>query len=106
MRLYRLRRDCAILYVGSLSVVHVCYRSTFDSSCHSAVVLLIFSVNKKCFLIALLGALRSNDWDTDGNENVKKKTIGFISKTTTLHVHHVSLYISLPGFARLRREHA
>ena len=28
------------------------------------------------------------------NENVKKK--GLISKTTTLHVHHIFLYISLP----------
>ena len=36
----------------------------------------------------------------------KKKTIGFISKTTTLHVHHAFLYISLPVFARLRRENA
>ena len=34
-------------------VVHVCYRSTPDSSCHSAGVLIIFSVNKKCFLKAL-----------------------------------------------------
>ena len=25
-----------------------------------------------------------------------KKTIGLISKTTTLHVHHTSLYISFP----------
>ena len=33
----------------------------------------------------LLGTLRSND--ANGNESVKK-TIGFISKTTTLHVHH------------------
>ena len=33
----------------------------------------------------LLGTLRS--YDADVNENVKK-TIGFISKTTTLHVHH------------------
>ena len=32
--------------------------------------------------------------DADGNENVKK-TIGLISKTTTLHVHHAFLYISL-----------
>ena len=32
-----------------------------------------------------MGTLRSND--ADGNENVKK-TIGLISKTTTLHVHH------------------
>ena len=32
-----------------------------------------------------LGTLRSNDGD--GNENIKK-TIGLISKTRTLHVHH------------------
>ena len=49
------------------------------------------------------GTLRSND--ADGNENVKK-TIALISKTTTLHVHHAFLYISLAVFARLRREHA
>ena len=35
-----------------------------------------------------LGTLRSND--ADGNENVKK-TIGFMRKTTTLHVHHALL---------------
>ena len=35
---------------------------------------------------AKIGTLRSND--ADGNENVKKTTIGLISKTTTLHVHH------------------
>ena len=39
------------------------------------------------------GTLRSNY--AEGNENVKK-SIGFISKTTTLHVHHAFLYISLP----------
>ena len=32
-----------------------------------------------------IGTLRSND--ADGNENVKQ-TVGLISKTTTLHVHH------------------
>ena len=36
----------------------------------------------------------SND-DGDGNENVKKAT-GLLSKTTSLHVHHAFLYISLP----------
>ena len=51
-----------------------------------------------------VGTLRSND--ADGNENVKKKTIGFVNKTTTLHVHHAFLYISSPVFARLRRENA
>ena len=40
-----------------------------------------------------LGTLRSND--ADNNENVKK-TIGLISTTTTSHVHHAFLYISLP----------
>ena len=53
--------------------------------------------------IVIIGTLRYND--ADGNENVKK-TIGFISKTTTLHVHHAFLYISFPVFARLRRENA
>ena len=38
-----------------------------------------------------MGTLRSND--ADGSENVIK-TIGLISKTTTLHVHHTFLYIS------------
>ena len=37
----------------------------------------------------------SND-DGDGKEN-GKKTIGLIGKTTTLHVHHAFLYISLPS---------
>ena len=31
----------------------------------------------------------------DGNENVYK-TIGLISRKTTLHVHHAFLYIALP----------
>ena len=38
----------------------------------------------------------SNDDGDDGNEN-GKKTIGLISKTTFLHVHHTFLYISLPS---------
>ena len=36
----------------------------------------------------------SND-DGDGNENVKT-AMGLLSKTTSLHVHHAFLYISLP----------
>ena len=43
---------------------------------------------------ATIGSL-SND-DSDGNEDVRK-AIGLISKTTTLHVHHALLYISLPS---------
>ena len=34
--------------------------------------------------------------DGDGNQDVKK-AIGLISKTTTLHVNHAFLYISLPS---------
>ena len=37
----------------------------------------------------------SND-DGNGNEDVKK-AIGLLRKTTTLHLHHVFLYISLPS---------
>ena len=40
----------------------------------------------------LIGSF-SNE-DGDGSENVKK-AIGLISKTTTLHVQHAFLYISL-----------
>ena len=39
-----------------------------------------------------VGTLRN--YDGDGKENVKK-AVGLISKTTTLHVHHAFLYISL-----------
>ena len=42
----------------------------------------------------------------DGNENFNK-TIGLISKTATLHVHHAFIFaFSLPFIARLRREDA
>ena len=42
----------------------------------------------------MLGSF-SND-DGNNNENVKK-AIGLFHKTTTLHVHHSFLYISLPS---------
>ena len=42
-------------------------------------------------VVTLLGTLRS---DGKGNGNVKK-AIGLLTKTTTLHVHHAFLYISL-----------
>ena len=45
--------------------------------------------------VALFLGSFSNDKD-DGKVN-GKKVIGFISKTTTLHVHHPFLYISLPS---------
>ena len=37
---------------------------------------------------------RHRNYDGDGKETVKK-TIGLMSKTKTLHVHHAFLYISL-----------
>ena len=43
----------------------------------------------------LIGTLRSND--ADGTTRTSKKTIGFMSKTTTLHVYHTYLYISVPS---------
>ena len=42
----------------------------------------------------LLGSFSTDDGD--GSENFKK-AIGLISKTTTLHVQHTFLYISLPS---------
>ena len=44
----------------------------------------------------LIGSL--SDDDGDGNENGKKAIgLDMTSKTTTLHVHHSFLYISLPS---------
>ena len=45
-------------------------------------------------MIIILGTVRFHD--DDDNENVKK-AIGWIGKTTTLHVRHAFLYISLMG---------
>ena len=38
----------------------------------------------------------NGDGDGDGKEDVKK-AIGLSRKTTTLHVHHAFLFISLPS---------
>ena len=46
------------------------------------------------FSMQLLGTLRSDEGDD--NEDVKK-ALGLIIKTTTLHVYHAFLYISLPS---------
>ena len=46
------------------------------------------------FFFYLIGSF-SND-DGDGLENVKN-AIGLLRKTTTLHVRHAFLYISLPS---------
>ena len=43
-------------------------------------------------MMTIIGTLRN--CDGDGKENVNK-AIGLMSKTTTQHVHHAFLYISL-----------
>ena len=46
--------------------------------------------------MVIIGTLRSNDADV--NENVIK-TIGLMSKTTTLHAHHTFMDTSFPFLA-------
>ena len=52
--------------------------------------------NWRClvYIVPIIGSF-SNDHG-DGKEDVKK-AIGLLRKTTTLHVHHAFLYISLPS---------
>ena len=56
----------------------------------------VINVSKllQAVLYISLGALRSDDGDGNGNATT---TIGLISKTIILHVHHAFLYISLPS---------
>ena len=58
----------------------------------------VIKLNPYCFLVAVAVVVAgsfSND-DGDGTQDVKK-AIGLLAKTTTLHVHHSFLYISLPS---------
>ena len=65
--------------------------------CTCKVVILPFSLPSLSSLLELpRGTLTSND--ADSNENVEN-TIGFISKTTTLHVDHAFVHF----FARFRK---
>ena len=52
-------------------------------------------------VVVVLGTLQN--YDGDGKENVKK-AISLMSKTTTLHVHHAVLYISVLILHELRRK--
>ena len=56
-----------------------------------------FKMNSRFFNLCRVYSLGSfsND-DGDGNQDVKK-AIGLLRKTTTLHVRHAFLYISLPS---------
>ena len=62
----------------------------FAKNCKQATV---YSSND-VLLLKALGSF-SND-DGDGKQDVKK-AVGLLRKTTTLHVHHAFLYISLPS---------
>ena len=78
---------------------HACFDHLFRETTQSTALeqerFDIWSLSRALRNLWLIGTLRSND--ADGNENVKtKKTIGLISKTTTLHVHHTSVYIFFP----------
>ena len=57
----------------------------------NVIIIIIISI---IIVIVIIIREFSND-DGDGNGNVKT-TIGLMSKTTTLHVHHAFLYIFLP----------
>ena len=56
----------------------------------SMIDILISSPHNKTQLIGNF----SND---EGDDNVKKSCLDLLRKTTTLHVHHVFLYIFLPS---------
>ena len=62
------------------------------SSATSLLIKVAFSLPFRRRCCCLIGTLRN--YDDDGNTNVQK-AIGLMSKTTTLHVHHAFLYISL-----------
>ena len=66
-----------------MSEKDICHR--FGSSTHA---------RKPSVREMSVGGFSNDDGDGDGNENVKK-AIGLLSKTTSLHVHHAFLYISL-----------
>ena len=88
-----------------LRVIVCCLRGVGSMSSSRRIPRFIvpYSSGHRCVVAASVGTLRSND--ADGDENVKK-TIGFISKTTALHVHHTCFVHLFPVFARLRRENA
>ena len=55
-------------------------------------MIMIMMITLLMTMMTIIGTLRN--CGGDGKENVNK-TIGLMSKTTTLHVHHAFLYISL-----------
>ena len=98
--------DIGYFVLEVIIVLQVCFCFFCSFSCFSSFSTcnyFVFTLFTVCFVNLLIGTLRSND--ADGDENVQK-TIGFISKTTALHVHHTFFVHFFPVFARLRRENA
>ena len=56
------------------------------------ITMMIMMITLLMTMMMIIGTLRN--CDGDGKENVNK-AMGLMSKTTTLHVHHAFLYISL-----------
>ena len=56
------------------------------------ITMMIMMMTLLMTMMTIIGTLRN--CDGDGKENVNK-AIGLMSKTTTQHVHHAFLYISL-----------
>ena len=56
------------------------------------ITMMIMMMTLSMTMMTIIGTLRN--CDGDGKENVNK-AIGLMSKTTTQHVHHAFLYISL-----------
>ena len=70
------------------------FEDIVTNSCYAVFYIFPFDLPALRF-IPLLGTLRSDDGDGNGNAT---KAIGLICKTTILHVHHAFLYISLHDY--------
>ena len=82
------RRKLSLFFYKFLSAVGVLEQDCLYIFCNFGAMSLVAKTPCKASLI--LGTF-SND---KGKGNVKKP-VGLLSKTTTLHVHHAFLYISL-----------
>ena len=86
------------LCLHSLSELFTLHRNLSDTwwTISEIGVVQLLSVTEIAPKSPLLGSVSNEDGDGNGNENAKK-AMGLLSKTTTLHVHHAFLYISLPS---------
>ena len=58
----------------------------------------VIKLNPYCFLVAVAVVVAGSFSNDDGDATrTSKEAIRLLRKTTTLHVHHAFLYISLPS---------